>query len=270
MRQQRFDKKGFTLVELLVVIAIIALLLSIMMPALNKVREQARQTVCSNSLKELGLATFTYATTTGCLPVWGDTISNNWADPPYQTKPKDWSKAFATPIACLIKNGDLKDDKLIRNACPTSKPKMEISYGYNYFYLGSKNTGGPVKITHVERPAETGMYADGHNFDWNSYPPPFGPKSSRGGRNSGSYGFNFWDYEGMLGAYKPIGHKGGLFIDASCVDGHVVSLPMDNKGQYGLYYPSFGKTRNSWLDIYTGAKVWFWQTRKNSELGYWW
>ena len=58
-------KQGFTLVELLVVIAIIALLLSILMPALGKVKAQAQQVVCQSNLKQLGVCFEMYASNNG-------------------------------------------------------------------------------------------------------------------------------------------------------------------------------------------------------------
>ena len=54
-------RKGFTLIELLVVISIIALLLSIMMPALNRVKEAGRRTVCGTQAKGLTTAIYAYA-----------------------------------------------------------------------------------------------------------------------------------------------------------------------------------------------------------------
>jgi prepilin-type N-terminal cleavage/methylation domain-containing protein len=54
-------KKGFTLIELLVVIAIVALLLGILVPALNKARQAARKLVCGTHLKGMGAAMLTYA-----------------------------------------------------------------------------------------------------------------------------------------------------------------------------------------------------------------
>jgi len=53
--------KGFTLIELLVVISIIALLLSILMPGLQKAKEAARRVVCSSNMKQLATGNFSYA-----------------------------------------------------------------------------------------------------------------------------------------------------------------------------------------------------------------
>lgn len=85
-------RKGFTLIELLVVIAIIALLLSIMMPALGKAKEKARILICKSNLRQFGLC---YAMYTGDnkgyfedgvnyavtdLTMWMDTLRPYYAD----------------------------------------------------------------------------------------------------------------------------------------------------------------------------------------------
>lgn len=68
-------KRGFTLIELLVVVSIIALLVSILMPALGKARKQARRVICSTHLHQYSLALFAYMVDNDKIPetgtVWG-------------------------------------------------------------------------------------------------------------------------------------------------------------------------------------------------------
>src|ERR1700730_18475181 len=71
----RRSPAGFTLIELLVVISIIGVLIALLLPAVQSARESGRRAQCSNNLKQLGIAIYSYESARHLLPAAGESIN---------------------------------------------------------------------------------------------------------------------------------------------------------------------------------------------------
>lgn len=129
----KLSKKNFTLIELLVVIAIIAILASMLLPALGKAREKAKQISCTSSLKQLGVVLLNYASDyDDFLPACID----------YKR-----SATYVWPFLGTYGEKYLPSNKLWTDGCPSFPPSIAkdqgACYSYNN-YLGYYNTDGTV------------------------------------------------------------------------------------------------------------------------------
>lgn len=171
-------QRGFTLIELLVVIAIIAILISLLLPAVQQAREAARRTQCRNNLKQIGLALHNYLDVHSMFPPafvsdisTNDTAGGQWSiharilpylDQANLYNQADLSLAYDDPA-----NGDIASQRVAAYLCPseindrvrldgTDPIHYPINYGYN---------GGTWNVwDNLTREAGNGAFAPNYGF----------------------------------------------------------------------------------------------------------